>query len=149
MKAFPSTLSVCNLICTLTVLNKICLTWLLGCNHVLQTYCSLKFIHFLCSIDPLYIEDPIDYVNNVGSTCFRIQQIVKVCWKNFLSKYKMGEMWPNPSSMFLLCSSVWNGNLIRRTEFLTIGRCWGPPTQYSLLNKKILLSGVIIFISYL
>lgn len=30
------------------------------------------------SIDPLYIEDPLDYVNNVGSTCFRIQQIVKV-----------------------------------------------------------------------
>lgn len=35
--------------------------------------------HFLCcSIDPLYIEDPFDYENNVGSTCFRIQQIVKV-----------------------------------------------------------------------
>ncbi|KAG0596843.1 hypothetical protein M758_UG288300 [Ceratodon purpureus] len=29
------------------------------------------------SIDPLYIEDPFDYENNVGSTCFRIQQIVK------------------------------------------------------------------------
>jgi hypothetical protein len=31
-----------------------------------------------CSIDPLYIEDPFDFENNVGSTCFRIQQIVKV-----------------------------------------------------------------------
>jgi DNA polymerase sigma len=29
------------------------------------------------SIDPLYIEDPFDFENNVGSTCFRIQQIVK------------------------------------------------------------------------
>ncbi|CAK9873554.1 unnamed protein product [Sphagnum jensenii] len=29
------------------------------------------------SIDPLYIEDPVDFENNVGSTCFQIQQIVK------------------------------------------------------------------------
>ncbi|CAM6055888.1 unnamed protein product [Sphagnum tenellum] len=29
------------------------------------------------SIDPLCIEDPVDFENNVGSTCFQIQQIVK------------------------------------------------------------------------
>jgi hypothetical protein len=28
--------------------------------------------------DPLYIEDLFDFENNVGSTCFWIQQIVKV-----------------------------------------------------------------------
>jgi hypothetical protein len=31
-----------------------------------------------CSIEPFYIEDPFDFENNVGSTCFQIQQIVKV-----------------------------------------------------------------------
>jgi hypothetical protein len=38
---------------------------------------ALHWMQF-CSIDPLYIEDPFDFENNVGSTCFRIQQIVKV-----------------------------------------------------------------------
>lgn len=31
-----------------------------------------------CSIDPIYIDDPLFPTNNVGRNCFRIHQCIKV-----------------------------------------------------------------------
>lgn len=129
MKAIPSTHS---LFINLYVLLQYSIMSALFDSQDTITHCKSiadwNLSIFLCSIDPLYIEDPIDYVNNVGSTCFRIQQIVKVCWKFFLSKHKMGEMLLNLSSMFLACFFHLNWRpQCEGTEFLIFGRCLGPP----------------------
>lgn len=58
-----------------------------------------------CSIDPLYIEDPFDFENNVGSTCFRIQQIVKVQQGNWSRKswaFKCGRVNTNECCLAVL-----------------------------------------------
>jgi hypothetical protein len=45
--------------------------------------------YYICSIDPIHIDDPLFPTNNVGRNCFRIHQCIKVIMQTLVTNFPL------------------------------------------------------------